>query len=88
MSSEEVALYQVKESSQGFSLVLGLSGAIIDGFESRDHALDWLLAYFDNNLISNTRLGFEKIERAAQLVNTIRLQNAALLEVDPLGKPN
>ncbi len=81
-------LYQVKKSSEGWSLLLGHSGAIVDGFETRDATFDWLLAYFDNNLISNTRLSMEKIERSVQLSETLKLQRAALLEVDPNAKPN
>ena len=83
----DAILYQVRETAQGFSLTLGAHG-LVDGFESKQEALDWLLAYFDNNLVSNTRLGFEREERAAHLVSQIQLQRAALLEVDPNGKSN
>ncbi len=84
----DLALYQVEPSANGWRLTLGLSGAVVGGFDTRDSVFDWLLAYFDNNLITNTRLGMEKTERAAQLVQTLKLQTAALLEVDPNKKPN
>lgn len=82
-----VFLYQASDSAAGVALTLG-KYAILDGFEDRAQAFDWLLAHLDNNLISNTRLGFERVERAAVLEQTLQLQRAALLEVDPNGKEN
>ncbi len=85
--SDGPMIYKITETTNGFAMTLGKHG-LIDGFESKAEALDWLLAYFDNNLVSNTRLGYEKEERAAHIVETIRLRRAALLEVDPNAKPN
>jgi len=80
-------IYKITETTNGFAMTLGAHG-LIDGFESKQEALDWLLAYFDNNLISNTRLSFEKAERDVHLQEQLNLMRAALLEVDPNAKPN
>jgi len=89
MSEEESSptIYQTTETQQGIALSLG-DTAIVDGFKDRQEAFEWLLAHFDNNLISNTRLHFERVERAAHLEHTLQLQRAALLEVEPNAEPN
>ncbi len=85
--SDGPIIYKTTETTNGWALTLGKSG-LVDGFETRDSALEWLLAYFDNNPISNTRLGFEKAERDVHLQEQLSLMRAALLEVDPSKKPN
>ena len=85
--SDGPMIYKVTETTNGFAMTLG-KHLLIEGFESKQEALDWLLAYFDNNLISNTRLGFEKAERDVHLQEQLNLMRAALLEVDPNSKPN
>ena len=85
--SDGPMVYKITETTNGFAMTLGKHG-LIDGFVSKQEALEWLLAYFDNNLVSNTRLGFEKAERDTQLVEQLNLMRAALLEVDPNAKPN
>jgi len=71
-----------------WTLTLG-DYAVLNGFDTRRSAFGWLMEHFDNNRRTAADLEMDAEEREAHIIQTNKLRQAALLEVDPLGeKPN
>lgn len=82
------ATYKAIPIKGSVALAMTAENIILTGFPSERAVHEWLLTYFDNNATRNARIAYEIAQAKREEERIARLRAAALLEVDPNGKPS